>query len=177
MAGGAVYLLSGYDEESGQTTEWISTEGPSTWSQGPRLPYPVGPGSCSVSPSPTTIIITGGYYGLNKVSRLDVTTGTWAGLPDLPKGRYYHGCAVVNQFLVVAAGLDESYIDLSSTYILDLDTMKWSRGGEMNQARIGPQMVVLEGGRILVLGGFNGDGVLSTIEAVSYTHLTLPTKA
>ena len=69
--------------------------------------------------------------------------------------------------------MDESYNSLSSTNILDLGTMKWSRGGDMNQARESHQMVALEGDRVLVLGGYNmDDGTLSTIEELSLENWT-----
>ena len=61
---------------------------------------------------------------------------------------------------------------VSNTDILDLDTMNWMVGGDMNHARYSPQMAVV-GGRILVLGGYtNDDGDLSTIEELSLEDWT-----
>ena len=97
VAGDVVYLLAGIDRVEDRSTEYISLDDPHNWTAGPDVPYSVGLGSCSVSPSPTTIVITGGMASLKKMSQLDVTTGTWTGLQDLPRDRYQHGCTIVNR--------------------------------------------------------------------------------
>ena len=79
--------------------------GSTTWTLGPDIPHTVYYGSCSVATSPTTIVITGGAWSPAGVFLLDVVTGAWSTLPDLPRGREGHGCAVVaNKFLVVTGG-------------------------------------------------------------------------
>ena len=109
VAGDRLYLLAGWHEEAAQTTEWIAA-GSTEWTLGPDIPHSVGYGSCSVSPSPTAVIITGGARSPGKAARLDVTTDVWTDLPDLPRPRHYHGCAVVDRgeknkkYLVVAGG-------------------------------------------------------------------------
>ena len=112
-----------------------------TWTEGPPIPYSISGASCAVAVDPTTIIITGGFPdSLTKVARLDVTTGVWSSLPDLPRNRSHHGCAVVtnsggDRFLVVAGGETTGRRYNNSTDILDLASVEWSTGGEMNEAR------------------------------------------
>ena len=55
--------------------------------------------------------------------------------------------------------------------------MNWIGGGDMNQARLAPQMVVL-GNKVLALGGKNAENKLSTIEELKedLTWSTSPLK-
>ena len=51
---------------------------------------------CAVGLGNGSIIVTGGYGGLNLAERLDIATGTWTQLPTLNPVRAQHGCALVN---------------------------------------------------------------------------------
>ena len=42
-----------------------------------------------------SLIVTGGYGGLNQAERLDIDTGIWKPLPELNPVRAQHGCALV----------------------------------------------------------------------------------
>ena len=120
---------------------------------------------------PTSVIITGGHSSQEKAAELDVMSGTWSSLPDLPRGRMDHGCAVVTKgetrYLVVAGGWDGG-ISRGSTNILNLDTMEWSLGGEMVMGREYHEMVVV-GNKVLALGGRDHafKTSLSTVEELS----------
>ena len=146
-----IYLVSGYGRPASQTTEYSDGE---RWIGGPHLPYEVDAGSCTVTTSPTTILVTGGggtERPLNKVVELNITTGRWRHLASMRDARCYHGCTLVGRNLVVAGGwngdrqgnMEKGW---TTSEILDLDTEQWSRAGDMTKA-------------------------------VSYKHLTLPTKA
>ena len=53
---------------------------------------------------------------------------------------------------------------LAHSELLDLSTGMWRRVGDLNMKRDGLDMVVIEGGKILAMGGENGTTSLKTVE-------------
>merc|ERR1719309_1741391 len=99
VVGDKIYLVASSYVGHRQTTEYGDGE---RWEEGPRLPHVVGGGSCTVTTSPTTILVMGGNgdgrsgQALNKVIELNITSGKWRYLPDTGEKRYGHGCTVID---------------------------------------------------------------------------------
>merc|ERR1711974_531916 len=121
-------------------------------------PKYVGGGSCTVTTSPTTILVTGGDQNgkRKKVAELNISSGNWRYLPEMGEVRAGHGCTIVGRKVVVAGGW------YKSSEILDLDTEQWSRAGDLETVRRWPQLVTVNG-RVIILGGQVGK-TLDTVE-------------
>jgi hypothetical protein len=50
---------------------------------------------CAVGLGNGSVIVTGGYGGLDVAERLDIESGLWHPLPELSPVRAQHGCALV----------------------------------------------------------------------------------
>ena len=93
-------------------------------------------------------------------------------MPNLIQGRYAHGCALINDKIIVSGGFDERGYILRSTEIIPLTTGAVPRfGGNLNIARSYLGLLAVGGGRfprILAFGGYNplgpSAGYLNSIE-------------
>jgi len=154
-----------------QTTEYWDGE---RWQEGPRLPHKVGGGSCTVTTSPTTILVTGGAYNGKKVVELNITTGRWRYLPDMEGKRKSHACTLIGRKVVVAGGWNARHSErkVNTTEILDLDTEQWSRAGDLTPGRDNHQMVTVNE-RVIILGGKDADeNILDTVEELDMEQRT-----
>ncbi|TRY67807.1 hypothetical protein TCAL_02278 [Tigriopus californicus] len=160
--GGSLGKLSGYTDSvemyninSGQ---WV--EGPSMTSS--RYSH------CAVSLGNGSVIVTGGYGGLNLAERFDINTGAWTPLPQLNPIRAQHGCALVNfdgKEGVIVVGGDSGGTRLKDVRFLPLENPnEWKKLEDLNTARWGRPAVGVIGGRITVAAGWNGVKDLDTVE-------------
>eukprot|EP00091_Calanus_sinicus_P014715 TRINITY_DN3235_c1_g1_i1.p1 TRINITY_DN3235_c1_g1~~TRINITY_DN3235_c1_g1_i1.p1 ORF type:complete len:145 (+),score=32.76 TRINITY_DN3235_c1_g1_i1:207-641(+) len=111
--------------------------------------------SCAI-PDGKSVLLTGGYYTLQRVSRYDAT-GYVAELPGLNTGRYHHGCGVFlrqegTKVFLVAGGMDDSTNGLSSTELMLEDSDVWSITSPLPRAVTGVRGVTL-GNTLYMTGG------------------------
>jgi hypothetical protein len=161
VVGDTIYLVAGTGS-SRQTTEQLVNN---RWVAGPNIPYRVGYGSCSVTTSDTTILLIGGFDNSEKVVEMNVTTGEWRQLPDIPEGRWGHGCTGYGSYVIVAGGYSDSAgTSLKSSYRLNLENEQWTRIGDMEEVRSGPELVTVNN-RVIVIGGSDDENNdLDTVE-------------
>ncbi len=123
---------------------------------------------CAVGLGNGSIIVTGGYGGLNVVERLDIESGRWSQLPELNPVRAQHGCALVTlhgEEGIMVVGGDSGGTRLKDVRFLPLDNpVEWKRVADLNTARWGRPAVGEVGGRISVAAGWDGTRDLSTVE-------------
>ena len=119
--------------------------------------YMFGYSVCSEADS---LIVSGGKsqvkaYSSSKVHKFCTTTGKWINLPKIPKGRDYHGSALLNRKLYIIGGrytLNHSSKCVYNISILDLDSLTWSEGKAMPEALSSVGIAVVSD-QILVIGG------------------------
>lgn len=125
---------------------------------------------CAVGDSRGHIIVTGGYGALELVQSLDLVTGKWRRLADLQPVRAQHGCALVEhggRRGVVVVGGDSGGTRLSDVRFLALDSEdneQWLKIADLNTARWGRPSVGVVGGRMTVIGGWDGVKTLNSVE-------------
>ena len=84
-------------------------------------------------------------------------------LADMRVKRFGTSCTIVGRMVVVAGGWRDK-----TSEILDLDTEKWSRAGDMTTVRFESQMVTVNG-RAIILGGQNHTSNTVTIHNMGET--------
>lgn len=103
---------------------------------------------CAVPVNSTALLVVGGYSRLGalaSVELLDIVTGRWETLEDLPKPRYGHSC--LHMELAGAEGILVSGGALtgSDVQFLDLGTKKWRTLPPLLYRTDGHKMVLIEG--------------------------------
>ena len=107
-------------------------------------------------------LLIGGKPHYNQVREFDVMSGQWLPekrWPKLQTRRWYHGCSVLGDNVVVAGGDDREINTLSSTEVLSISQRTRKTGGSMNYGREGHAMVSLageDGHTLYVMGGGSG---------------------
>jgi len=123
---------------------------------------------CAVGDGAGHIIVTGGYGALQSVQRLDIKSGVWTNLPDLQPVRAQHGCAFVELMGkkgVIVVGGDSGGTRLNDVRFLSLDeSAEWTKIADLNTARWGRPSVGTIGGKITVIGGWDGVKALNSVE-------------
>jgi len=111
------------------TTEFLTKSG--EWEFGPRMPRALKK-HCQVSVGSDVYVLGGDTYEdveMGYVYRLSEGDSDWTILKDMEFARFYHGCAVHNNYIYALGGL-MWYPGLSTVQIserLDLSTMTWER--------------------------------------------------
>lgn len=103
---------------------------------------------CSVPVNDTAMLIIGGYSKngpLSSVELLDIKSGRWEKLPDLPQPRYGHACLLMELagqegVLVSGGALTGSDVDF-----LNIKTRKWKSLPPLMYRTDGHKMVLIEG--------------------------------
>jgi len=103
---------------------------------------------CSVPVNETAMLIIGGYSQegpLSSVELLDIKSGRWEKLPDLPQPRYGHACLLMELagqegVLVSGGALTGSDVDF-----LNIKTQKWTSLPPLMYRTDGHKMVLIEG--------------------------------
>lgn len=162
VMGGSLGKLSGYTS----TIEYyqVST---GHWQMGPPM-LSTRHGHCAVGLGNGSVVVTGGYGGLDSVERLDIDSGRWTVLPGLNPVRAQHGCALVEMHGeqgVLVVGGDSVGTRLRDVRFLPLDKpSEWRKVADLQTARWGRPGVGTVGGRITVAAGWNGSRDLDTVE-------------
>lgn len=166
VMGGSLGTLSGY---TASTEVYDPTS--DQWTVGVSLTS-TRASHCAVGDGDGHIVVTGGYGALELVQRLDLATGKWTRLADLQPVRAQHGCALVTlggRRGVVVVGGDSGGTRLSDVRFLALDSSRprqesWRKISDLNVARWGRPSVGVVGGRVTVIGGWDGQKTLNSIE-------------
>jgi hypothetical protein len=150
------------------TTEILDLETPMRFSAGPRM-LSESFLCTAVALDARRVLVAGGRdnHGRHMTTEiLDVATMTFRAGPEMLSGRT--GCSAVALLegnprrVLVVGGRDGDYNNVSTTEVLDLGTMAFSRGPTMRTARYGCAAVLMGGGgdsrrRCLVVGGYDED--------------------
>jgi len=167
--GGKLYVMGGsLGPLSGYTASMeVYDPASDSWSVGTALPSDRS-SHCAVGLGNGSIIVTGGYGALNNVQRFDLNTGIWTELPALNPLRAQHGCALVElngEKGVLVAGGDSGGTRLNDVRFLGLGgSADWLKIADLKTARWGRPSVGIIGGKITVVGGWDGRKALSTVE-------------
>ena len=171
----SLLVMGGYF--SSETSELFTPDIGNTWQPGQDLGYDHVHG-CAVKIAPEVILMIGGEKSLNTVVEWNITSGVKTRRADLLQGRYWHSCVFFNiresgfRGVLVAGGYTGGHnleVDiLAHTEILDLSTGIWRRVGDLNMKRDGLDLVVIEGGKILAMGGENGTTSLRSVELFQF---------
>jgi hypothetical protein len=125
----------------------------------------------------STVLVSGGrcnepgaeWICLEQCALYNPFTHGWSSVDSLEMARSHH-CAVLlsDGRVLVCGGSTESggsYSACASCEIYDPLTGTWSTASDMKKARTGHTATLLQNGRVLVTGGYNGDdGYLSACE-------------
>ncbi|MEJ3750512.1 kelch repeat-containing protein [Actinomycetes bacterium KLBMP 9797] len=95
--------------------------------------------------------------GLASAELYNPTTGAWTPARPMRTGRWGHSAVLVGGKVLVAGGTTtrsaQSVRALRSAELYDPETGEWTEVGAMTDARSGHPAVVLQDGRVLVVGG------------------------
>jgi len=163
VMGGNLGPLSGY-------TASVEVYDPGTqeWKEGPNMPSSRA-SHCAIGAGDGSIIVTGGYGALGDVQRLDLNSGQWSDLPPLKPVRAQHGCALVElrgESGMMVVGGDSGGTRLNDVRFLALDRpgAQWEKVADLKTARWGRPSVGTIGGKITVIGGWDGRKALNSVE-------------
>jgi hypothetical protein len=88
----------------------------------------------------------------------DPATGTWATTGSLTTARQFHSSTLLGSGQVLVAGGEQGsayYGGLSTAELYDPATGTWSSAASLNSGRLHHQTVLLQDGRVLVMGGLD----------------------
>ena len=110
-----------------------------TWVDGPPIPTPRD--HLAVASDGRYLYAVGGRFlapdrNVGVLERLDVTTGNWQKLPDMPTPRGGLGAAIVNGKLVAAGGEEPTGV-FDTVEAFDLGTGAWSPQPPLKAGRHG----------------------------------------
>ncbi len=103
----------------------------------------------------TTLYVCGGMSGmtvLDTAYKLDLTTGTWTQIADLPSARDTAVAAVIGGYLYLIGGRDATFTGVSSCYRYDISSNSWDTRAAMPTARSGSVSAIIDE-KIFVAGG------------------------
>jgi len=115
------------------------------------------------------------YYGLESAVfppvPYSIDLASFSPGPEMLSERYGFGAVVLpeqqEQGVLIAGGRSRRGEFLASTEIFDLNEETFSSGPPMKSKRMGCGTVVLDDGRVVVVGGFDGTAPLSTTEVLN----------
>jgi hypothetical protein len=120
----------------------------------------------------------------NAVEEYDPSTDRWSTKESLPMGLHHAGIATIDNHLYVAGGFSKSFLSawrpIASLYRFDPAQNVWMELAPMPTAR-GALAMVEVGGKLLAIGGYDGDrntGAVELYDPVSNSwasRATLPT--
>ena len=144
------------------------------WVEGPSMTS-ARHAHCAVGLGNGSLVVTGGYGGLEVAERFDLATGVWTQLPELSPVRAQHGCALVElhgQQGVMIVGGDSGGTRLKDVRFLPLEgpNQEWQKVADLRTARWGRPGVAIVGGRITVSAGWDGRKDLDTVEYYDETE-------
>ena len=116
-------------------------------------------GACVLPTSDTSFLVVGGRSVPDQVVEYDTLTDTWSQWPELERPRHLLSCARLGDVLVIGGGEEDT-----STTLLDLVTKEQRPGGQMTTSRGDYFRMVNFGGRVLAVGGDDGESYLDSVE-------------
>lgn len=116
------------------------------------------------------IVIAGGFDGssyLRSVEMYDIKNAKWTRLSQMPDERTHLSMVNLEDGRLMVAG-GESYRNRNfhryqSVHMYDISKNSWSSVRDMPGARSSFGMVTIEGGRVVVIGGYNGSWLKSVL--------------
>lgn len=107
-------------------------------------------------------------HGLASMEIFDPTTGVWESGPSMKQQRLFHAATVANGRLVVIGGKLANVTPLETSEWIDEGGSAWAEGSKLGEPRTGAQMITLQSGHALVVGGNNQKGSAHLAEALTY---------
>jgi len=119
--------------------------------------------ACSVPVTSTSFLLIGGFWEQGDfVDEYESLTGEWTRWPAMPEKRENMACARLGSVVLISGGYNRALnTNDGATVILDIETKRWGRGGDMTWERMDHSVSVLGSGRVLAYGGgyYGDDGV------------------
>lgn len=154
----------GHDGEGTRAFADVIAYSPESDAWSSRVALPIGRSQFALVPHGTEIWMFGGWTGLVDgefelaldVQRLDPSAGPQAAFAptgvQLPRGRRAFGCAVLDGRVWLVGGLTDEFERVATCDVFDLASRTWSQEPAPRHARIGPDLVALDG-RLFLVGG------------------------
>ena len=132
-----------------------------------RTPMPTARQEMSSTLFNGLLYIPGGLNAGGGVStRIDIydpASGEWLPNEVLPQAVHHTGLRTLNGNLVLPGGYIGNFFAISTLYQLDAETNDWLQLAPMNTPR-GAHVAVVKDGKLYVIGGRNGSGLLNSTE-------------
>ncbi|NNC17309.1 kelch-like protein [Corallococcus exiguus] len=171
LPNGKVLIVGGYDGNVTLGTAELFDPATGTWSSAGTLAQAREGASATVLPN-GKVLIAGGTaeYPLNTAELYDPATNTWSAAPTLTSWRTDHAAIkLANGDVMVAGGYGvntgygvDAYLDSVEVYESALG--RWTRTTPLGTLRYAAEGVLLQDGQVLVMGGSDFDGPVSTTE-------------
>lgn len=159
-----------------------------SWTTDTVLPTSVGFGAgCKISngyPGAQVVLTGGQAVDPNVTSNVYVyvpglTTGTWVSLNTFTTSRRHHRCIQLNNNkLMICGGDDGTVTPINSTQLGTFagSNVTWASGANMKTARFSHEIITLDNGKILAVGGYGaGSAILNSCELYDPTGDTWTT--
>jgi hypothetical protein len=168
LAGGSVLAIGGVDNNSNiLASVEVYSPGPGTWKATgsmarPRQQFP------AVVLKSGKVLVAGGLGTSNIVlsegELYNPATGTWSAAGSLSVPRFGHTATLLPSGKVLVTGgctSSSCATDTAVSELYDPTTNTWSATGTLNSARRYHTAVLLQTGKVLVIGGYNGSAITS----------------
>jgi hypothetical protein len=168
LGSGSVLTIGGVDNSNNvlASTE-VYSPGPGTWKATGSLSQARRLFSAVVLKS-GKVLVAGGLGTSNIVlsgaELYDPSTGTWSGVGSLSVPRFGHTATLLPSGKVLVTGgctSSSCSTDTAASELYDPTTNKWSATGNLATARRYHTAVLLQTGKVLVIGGYNGSAITS----------------
>ena len=138
------------------------------WQKGPKIPDGGVNGGCGVRISDNTLLIIGGYRGmedLTRILKLNIDTGSWQDMYPftMHQPRVNHACIVFNGKVIITGGSNPI------TEIIEMhgNNLTIRYGGRLNDDRFGHGMGIVNYSGVPTLITFGGGLTVDSTEAES----------
>lgn len=164
---GRVLAVSGHPLE-GKSIASAELYDPRTgkWSNTGSLRQPRNGGNSATLLSDGRVLLAGGHNNsrvIRSTELFDSATGKWSDTGTLSIGRDPVTALLADGRVLAAGGIDW-YTDSGKVYALaelyNSETGRWTATGSLHTARNNPRAVLLDGGCVLVVGGYGTRGAL-----------------
>jgi len=167
-SGGKLHLIA--SSWAKRTVETLDLNG-NVWRKRGPLPYSVGSRPCAVKINDSAIFLTGGDDAKSKSAIWEHEQDQWTPMADMDIERAGHSCGLITRqgrnYVLVAGGHNGSENAMRTSSLYDMSTNTWTPTGDMNQPRLGGQM--LDGQFMAGGSATNGNyNLLDTIEQFDF---------
>ena len=160
-----IYVFGGY--HSPNTSDFLPN-GHNEWQEGPAVLDPGIKYGHGVAISQTELLLVGDRFSDSRMLKFNIESKKWTVVGSLLQGRRYHRCFIVNSKLIVTGGTNNSWNALKSTEVVELSIWKSKFAGDLNVARSGHGMGIVDKygkPKLVVFGGITTNGsMLDSIE-------------